>query len=408
MLFYGVNKRKRGYVMTKASLLSLVIILNMALDYIFYLEQYSAAGQIVRVGLNMAYLLYAVYWTRDAYHVRWTIFYVTAVYWFVLLLGSSNYGKSFAEYLKVMIGLSYILAGYAACDKYEDLFNLIKKLYPIVPIYLGMVIVANFFGWGDDSYIGEDSAKFNTALGDAKLYAPAFMVALTPIVLAEYRSKIYKVGISLLSLACVLVLILTLRRTAIFIMVAFGSLYWLMIRDYKMLWRVALIMSVALVFVYDDLSSLLTERLESREYLISEQYSISDEGRFQEFGGVMDTLASKNSINNYLFGYEPFNTSGAYGIYSTRPIHVDYTYFFFSTGLVGLALYLSIHIGIFAMVQSARIKNDAKNLRPLFYSFFVVVLIVGLSGNVWAITYKSYAYALIGGMLGSLTRDKAR
>ena len=107
---------------------------------------------------------------------------------------------------------------------------------------------------------------------------------------------------------------------------------------------------------------------------------------------------------NYLFGKEAFNTVGNYGFYdSERPIHSDYTYIFFSSGLIGSVLYLLIFRGLFQKVflmRSILYKCGLKANYQMYMTILVLIIILGVSGNIWAVTYKTSIFSLLGAFLG--------
>lgn len=392
---------------SRINLLFAVIFINFLLDYIFYIDSLSDASQGIRVLINVVFLIGGVFICKETYSLKWVPYFICIVYWMVLLPRSSELGRSIPEYIKVVIGVSFILAGYISCRGEQGLLRLLHRLLVIIPAYLAMVILSNLLGWGDTSYVGEESSAFRTALGDAKLYAPAFMVGLSPFIISKMESRSKRYFWSLASLICLVVMILTLRRTALLIIVALSAVYMILSMDIKNIIKIIAFSSLVVTVASVKFYSVFQERLESRSYLTSGDYSLADEGRFLEFFSVIDAFDAYGNDFVYLYGMEPFNTIGNYGFYKDRPIHVDYTYIFFSSGFLGIVFYIFFFASVFYSGLRLYLKKRSGDTYRMFSSIFLVVIIVGFSGNVWAVTYKVFSFALLGAFWGALRNDDA-
>lgn len=383
--------------------LCIIILLNFLLDYLYYFYGSLSIISVIRLTIILFFVSLSVLFLVNKFNIVLRPLYLLFVYWFLLLFFSSNFQASIIEYSKVVLTLMFVPISFALINNYLRFKVFMVTQSTIMVIYVIIVLISNIFNVGDTSYEGVRVDVFKTALGDAKLYTPAFLVGLTPYFLNNkiLKSKWLWYLIASINLT---IFTLSLRRTTIIIVSGLNMVYIFLGKKFKNFFKLSIgIVLIGLIFS-PLLENLFYERLESRKYLISDNYTILQEGRLVELFSVIQTFnGSTNPTLNYLFGIEAFNTVGNYGYIEGRPIHVDYTYIFFSSGLIGLTIYMIILFQIYFFTLKSYKKlphNKFKEHMYAFKSIFWIIILVGFSGNVWAMTYKMFSFSILGSYMG--------
>lgn len=381
----------------------IIIPFNFIVDFLYYLGDQFSIVSIIRIVVNFLFIILFYLVEPKFKNSKFYILYFMLGYWVLLIFFSSDITYSILEFVKVSSTLLFLPISYYLIDSIDKFRLFIKYSYSILIMYIVFVVLSNMYNIGDISYMNEDSTVFKVALGDAKLYAPAFFVGLLPFFLSNkiLKSKFYW---SLVGLITLIILLLTIRRTVVVIMFSLPILFQLFKGNVKNIVLFSFSIVFLLLLSFPLFEDQFFERLNERDYLTDSSYSYEEEGRYQELFLVLDTFNSSGSILwNYLFGCEAFNTIGNYGFFKDRPIHVDYTYVFFSSGLIGLFFYLFLFSKVFYIGFNFRKSINFKSLYNFYIQFivlFIVVVFVGFSGNVWAITYKICSFSLLGSFCG--------
>lgn len=381
----------------------LVLIFNFIIDFIFYLDEDIKALALFRIIFNISYVGIVVLKNKKSSHKLFLPLFILLVYSSLLIFFSSDIYSSIIEFVKFSSTLLFLPVSFYLINSKEKFINFVNGVYPILILYVGFVIISNIYDVGSNRYSNEGKEIFRVALGDAKLYAPAFLVGMLPILIKNNiikRKKLYTV-IGFINL---LLLILTIRRTAIFIIIFIPFFYYLITGNIKTVITSIFGVCLFLILTFPIIKDQFNSRLSERYYLTENDYSYKKEGRFLELLSVMNLFYKSNNGLYYLFGKDAYNTAGNYGFYDKeRPIHSDYTYVFFCAGFVGLFLYISIFTNVFLKLKRLRKKINTKifnGLYKIYFTLFVLILIIGVSGNIWAITYKSFTFSLLGSFLG--------
>ncbi|WP_308990371.1 hypothetical protein QLS71_002665 [Mariniflexile litorale] len=392
---------------------SYIIIFNFIVDFIYYLDDSKSIISLLRIGIN---ILFVGIVFMNHLHFKNGVFqpiYFLILYSFFLLLFSSDITASLIEFSKFSTSLMYLPVSFLLVNTKEKFKYFINSIYPILGLYIVFVIISNLYNTGSVRYSNEDSEVFRVGLGDAKLYTPAFLVGMLPLLIKNdiiRKKKLYAV----LGLINLIILILTIRRTAIFIIIFIPVFNYILAGNYKKIFQYILYSFLFLLITFPFIEKQFNDRLAERDYLTEEDYSYEKEGRYLELGFVLHTFYVADNTLNYLFGKEAFNTIGNYGFYdSERPIHSDYTYIFFCTGIIGLILYIIIFKNLFYKAKKMKpllYKYGLKNMYQLYVTLFLLIIMIGVSGNIWAITYKTVTFSILGAFLGLFfsTNDLAK
>ncbi|MCM5530070.1 hypothetical protein [Parasegetibacter sp. NRK P23] len=379
------------------------IPVNFVFDYLYYFGGSQSLTSVLRIGWNLFIILHCLLTQKKLQAPRNNLLYFLLSYWAVLILFSSNISASVIEYLKVAVSLMFFPIAATLINSHDRFVKFHRYTLYCLVVYAFFVFLSNMFGIGDISYESEDDDVFKTGLGDAKLYPPAFLVGLIPFYLRQkiVTRKIFWIIIAFINFS---LLLLSLRRTTLIIIALLISLFFLFAGHIGKLFKVLALAAILLAVTFPLYEEALTKRLEIRSNVYSEEYTVTQEGRYMELGYVLnDFEQNRYAPVPHLLGKEAFNTIDNYGFYKPRPIHVDYTYIFFSSGLLGLILYLVFVFRIrkMAVFYRSKIKKLVpKDYFAAFHALFIVFLLVGLSGNVWAMTYRMYIFSVMGSFIG--------
>jgi hypothetical protein len=176
----------------------------------------------------------------------------------------------------------------------------------------------------------------------------------------------------------VVIILINTRRTAMGMLVVAMMVYGAM--DRKLILKMVvtgLIFVAALIASYPLYEQTLSAQLEKRER-IQDLDTYQEEGRVLETIYIMDHHQRTQSIREILFGVKLFDTYefGEFYFGRDRPIHSDYNMIFYSTGLVGLALFAWFFIHYFLM-NNRRMNGLNRRIYYPFLAMFVLVLFPG-------------------------------
>ena len=374
-------------------ILALVLIFNCVLDFLYYIIPDQAISALVRVILNLIYIIVSILLLSNRPPLIAQFLVIMTIYYSIRLLLGVNVIGSFGEFLKFIIGIAFLYISMTSYVGLKELRIFSSILFYTVPMYLLFVIISNLYGVGSHRYTGEVTGTFQVALGDAKLYVPALVIGLYPrmTLMSLIRRSVIR---DTLVLAVFLVLVISLRRTAIFIVLALWIPYLVRIISWKLILKPGIIIITAvLLYSTPTLTEIFNRRLESRAYLV-ENYSLVEEGRYQEISSVLSTFAQSSNPFVSIIGAGDFETAGKYGFRDpSRPIHQDYVYLYFSFGITGLLFYFTF---LTLLYRGSKLGYRSNSLNRTYTHLVILFILIGISGNIWAISYKIYILSFIG------------
>jgi hypothetical protein len=374
-------------------------------------------GSIAGIVLNGLVLIYLVCATalKGRYNHKFIIIYVYIIFLFILIiLQSSNYLYSITNYIKYIIGLLCLPLGFNILSSLRKFREFQKTGILLLILYVINIILANVFHFGDFyGYKVEGSLEIGNVFSDG-LYTNAYIITSVILLLLFFPEK--KKLISVLSTICAILIIVNMKRTVILVLFV-GLLSYLMLYFIKngIKTRLATLqLKYITIFVVLALISLpifypyIQMNLEARQKTIEKaQVDINNEGRILELKFISDEIFESDNISTFLFGKETLNLVGTYaaGKFGNRQIHGDYSKMLHGTGVIGILIWLLIHIYIIDWIIRLNKKvTDKKTvvssvLYSLFFSFFFMYCLSMMSG-VWScVISSSYFYASIGGIL---------
>ena len=141
------------------------------------------------------------------------------------------------------------------------------------------------------------------------------------------------------------------------------------------------------------------------------------EGRYLETVDLWTDILSFKDKKVSLIGKDPFDTQYKYSSAVTlgRYLHADINIIVFSSGLIGLMLYITIYIFILRYyieqknkVQYQLNRFEKTNMKYIFLSFFSSAVLLSFSGGLNAISVRSTIFIVLGAILGHFNYLKNR
>lgn len=327
---------------------------------------------------------------------------VFLLYTMALLFFSSDFKVSAMNYLVVYNSFVCFLIGFNYLRNLDNLKILNTGLIILAIVFIINSIISAVFNLGRDYYgSGFTSGGFVIM----KLYSPALFVALLPIILPLAKKEYRKFIIILASLVYIF-LIISMRRTAIFIPVLCYFIFFLLSKDKIKIISAVTGFAFILLLAYPFYQKVLHNQLAARDYF--EGRTLEDEYRFKETIIIYEETFS--NLKTALTGEEVFNSIGNYnnGNWGLRPIHVDYNKLIHGTGLIGLVLYIMIFLNMF--LKFIKYRNALPdepyfdNIKSVFIMLLVIILVIGFSGGILAISYRAVLLIYMGSILGIMDK----
>lgn len=262
----------------------------------------------------------------------------------------------------------------------------IKKTLVITIIYL---IISSFFKLGPNMY----DTGLIYGLRWSQFYGPAIAAVFLFTVLGiKQQRNIMKIEWSALIISIMMIIIsmLTLRRTAILIILLFLFTYYLFTINRKNILAFLLI-SLVLFVSFMALEDFVSSNRSDRGMVLSKDYDITREGRYFDIFGVIEQMKDEDKL---IKGYELFNEYGNYGAKrDTRPIHVDIMRIFFGVGIIGIIPLILILVKILlSIIKTKKYSNESF---AVGLAAFLVFLLTLFTGGTLYISYSGLVFIII-------------
>jgi hypothetical protein len=340
----------------------------------FYEDEkiFAAMRYIVPIVLALYFII-----KESAFKKSDRILFILFLYLAILLVYSnSEFIVSAKTTLAVFLTLIMIPAGRYIGQRVDlitefEWFN--RFLLVALPIYIGIANVLHF----GESY----SEAFTTGfLITSRMYIVPIVVflAIHYLISAEKR----RWTITLIDVAFIIInvgiIIINTRRTALGMLFMALIIYGMLNRRliFKMI-IMGLLLVTVLVLTYPLYEQTLTAQLEKRER-IKNLDTYEEEGRYLETLYIIDYHSKKQSFSQILFGVKLFDSYdfGEKYFGRNRPIHSDFNMIFYSTGLVGCALF-ALMFAHYLLINNKRIALESRQVYFPILSMFFIVLIPG-------------------------------
>lgn len=295
--------------------------------------------------------------------------------------------------------------GYYIINNFKKLKLLNNSIILMMVILIINFVISNYFGIGVAAYT--DSKEFLTGNLADHWNTLTYSLLVTPLIIYTTRNRVL---LYILSIVLLILLIVSLKRIAIFGLVFGYIIFFINEKKKKQKIIYGLTLIALTISMYPLYKSNLTKRFEARsEKLSNMSESIFVEGRYLETFVVWNETFSFDFPMKSLFGLQPFNSVGNYGngSFLDRQIHVDYNLILNTTGIIGLILYLLLFIFIYKSYKlyKRQIINKGQGnfyfdrLNSVFQMLFLTQFITSISGDMWIVTFRSIIFIYLGAII---------
>ena len=379
-------------------------VLNVLLDTLTYYFDRGSIIAIMRLALMLPLIVYFLMY-RFRMH-RTNVFLLLFLGYTLLLVPfSTDLARSFQGYSKVFVSMMMLPISFWAIRDKEDLRKMSLGMVAMAVVMLGYTVISNVYGVGTFHYNHEEETGFSSGLTASKLYAGSFYVVALPIMFPLFKRRWVKTLSIALGVVLMTLLLISVRRTAILIILA-GFAVYMFFSSYKLrTYAMVVTLLLGLVALFPLYGDILIAKMETRGMHKFSGESLSEEARFRETIAVYDEMLYENQ-EIMLFGKELYNTprNYAHGTFGNRRMHIDYNIVSYGSGLPGIFLYLMIPISLLLYFRQIRgqIANSKENqeMAAVFLAYFVVFFLVSGIGGMFEITFRSIMFTFMGAILG--------
>ena len=314
---------------------------------------------------------------------------------------------------KIAIGMLLVFVGYRHVNCEHRISRLNQNTFLAGVILVIYFLVVNIFEIGTSMYF-QDETMFDEMsiirtgmMGGVGMNTISYILLLAPLIYYSRKNagRMSPLVYHIVFVSLLIILFLVLRRSAILIVIAGYAIYMInhqvLISSVKKSMIAVFIISLAVLPVFQPYIYSIYELRGDR--VISTQ-AFEHDTRTGELRYMIDKTLQSNDISYILFG-ESFNTLGVYANAAVyRSLHSDISNLLYITGVIGLLLYLMIHLVI--INYAFRFRKYA----PGIYFTVLIVLVVAsillmYPGRLTGITYKSIMYIYVGSIIGLMYRN---
>lgn len=372
---------------------SFIIILQTAVNFVFLFFFFLRMGRRMYRPPFLFFILFFI------------------IYFSYLSSFSSDIVRTMNFLLKFLIPLVYLVVGYNLLTTKEAFVKFIKWSWIFMAYFTLYVLIVNLLGIGASLYRKGLLMGFYDING---LYIPAFAVIAVLFnyrLLPSARNRIVNI---IFAIATTIIIILVLKRTLI-LLLALGLLAYMFINlSLARFFRFLFVGIIVMMIFNSFFSDLFRESYESRQRVFSQEYSVTEEGRFQEGGYIYDLL-DESYLTLFFGSGEVFNDRTSLArlnvFAENRESHNSYVRILWSGGFVGLFLFVLFYLSqmtvIFRLYRN--LVRESVFLRSiLLFGFILVALrfLSDFSSGVTMLTFNAYCYLFIGGII-RLGREEA-
>lgn len=379
-------------------------------DYLLYtplfiisvdILNYFSGGILSIIRALLLFLFFFIYLYSNVIYIDkiYKCFLIFFAYSFtVSMLNTSNILITISGNLSIFISSSYYIISYNIFNSYKDFKKFAFWIYTIPLLFIINFIIFTGFNIGHSVY-GVESAIKAGDLHHSRLYAGSLVILLSFVLLKYSKNKFRDI---FLLTSLLIILILSLRRTAIIIILSSLVIF---IFSYKKIQALKLIIgfSLLLILTYPLYKNPLNNILEARgQRVIVDEETLEEESRFREIQAVSIMIFSFTDLNYSLFGTEYLNSFGTYSLPNmpfpdTRILHTDYAVLLHGTGIIGLLIYMCflflIVSKVFYFINNIGFRNE---LTIIMLMLLLTLIIVTISGSILNITFRTFYFIILG------------
>ena len=358
--------------------------------------------------------LFCIYFLLKRFRISlisiFVILYLT--YFLILLPFSDDLYSSAYLYVQVFTITLLFVIGYQYLDNVEKLRKFQKYVFYTFVFLSGYIIVAIIFQIGTPAYRGEAFYTGNAGVNVTKNMI--FAIFAMPILFQQADISTRSKFIYILGAVIFLVLIfLGLKRSAVLGVIFGGVVLFILYPKYKTSYRyisaIILILVLSSPLYLDRFYSALDSRETAMEQVADAPITIQEgDSRFGELYYVAELVSY--DMKSLFFGMlDPFRTVGVYPPGSSRVLHVDYSVYLYSGGIIGLLFFIGLYI--VAIVQKNRVSKEVKKIKEyrelnaILYAMIMGALILSIAGGWSNYGLRGLLMLYMGGIISSMNNS---
>ena len=367
---------------------------------------------VIRNVLFFAYILYLLvkYFPMA---IKFNIYLILLMLYFVILLTVKGAGVSQFNYFSLAFLAKMLLPiGFIFAYSTTHIKDINKNLLLTNILFASSIIVFSVLGTGRNQY-GSNSGFSVGYFNFSNIYIGSYLLIALPLIYADAEKKWIKNLLLILGLVTVIILVLSVRRTALVILIIGFLVYAYLYRDQLIKFAAqAVAVVVVIILAFPLYKGILMRQIEARSNIMDRGVGdLEEETRYEETLAVYGERIQSPNILVFLFGDHVFDSKGNYdnGIHKERPIHLDMNIVLHGTGVVGLTLLILYHIVLYRRFLQYRVKGIVENERLMagaFMSMFWSHIFLLFSGGFFTITFNLISHLYMGSILGVYKRAK--
>jgi hypothetical protein len=384
--------------------------LNIIADFFFVFEYLRGYITNIRGLVLIIIMLVAIVHYGNKLWKLHNVFILMFVYFSILILFSSRLDISFPIYIKFFSSLIMFPVFYILTSSLKDIKVLKISYFITLLVFVFNFLLSDLLNLGRSVYDHDGEQEFYSGNFTASaLYIGSLILIVAPIFYSLTQRKYRKILYLLLIISTVLILVLSMRRTALFIVVISYAIIGFSYRNKSKVLRYGLIVFVmgfvVLGMNFDKIQNRIAVRADRFEV-----GALEKEGRYQEAVLIFNNILSFKDLNYSFFGKELFNSAGNYNYPDPRRvIHGDYNIITSGSGIIGLGLYLLFNLQIFLIILKQKKKRRLSKFHDLFWVISLALLVTSIaasfSSGLFAVTYRITLFGLLGSFTAILSKN---
>jgi hypothetical protein len=328
------------------------------------------------------------------------------LYFGILVFFSSNFFVSFNVYLKFFAALVHLLLGILCGRRKGFLKKITFSFLIMISIFMIDFLFSNLFNYGGKSYAGVENVMNFGGIGVNLAKMLSAFLLLFPVFLLHLKNKKGKILAYLLLVLALAFILFAFKRSAIlgFFMGIIVVLIYYPNRG-KVVKSMAVFV-VAAVTTSPLYIGQVVDNFNARKDAIDlrEDENLEKQARYLEFARVTHTWVNEG-WGFRLFGSELFNDREFYHV--RRMLHTDYMSILNGAGLIGLFLFVFLHIAIAYVFYLEYIRSQlsiAKLYFAVSAALVVALLFYGFAGTVYSVEPRASVLLFLGVMMSDIKR----
>ena len=328
------------------------------------------------------------------------------LYLLILIPFSDNPISSLYSYNRVVISTLMFSVGYYYIRTLDDLRNLNTIFVVTTAIICIYLVYTNLFNIGISSYL---DGTFYTGVVNVNITKTLAAILITFPSIYLFKKTNDKLTIAIFVLSLIFIL-LGLKRAALLSVVSGTIIYVLLSYQKTRILKAATILASLLILLSPIYLDTLLDRYEKRERAVQatvnpKQSAEMRVDRIGEFIHIVDIMRSED-VYTKLFGKNLFNIVGVIEGFGGRgrPLHVDYSVYLYSSGMVGLFLFLSLYLVIHYEKQKyykyIKMIPWTRELNAVFYAIIGLAMVMSIAGSWAAIELRTIILMYLGAITG--------